>query len=77
MDHGPTASEAVIDAVAGELEVDPLDLQTPLYDAIDPDELNALLDGAERPGRSPVEVTFRYHGYAVTVDSDGAVTLAE
>ncbi|WP_310918926.1 HalOD1 output domain-containing protein [Haloarcula saliterrae] len=77
MEHGPTASEAVITAVARRMGVDPLDMETPLYDAIDPDELNALLGGAGRTGRSPVEVTFQYYEYTVTVDSNGSVTLTE
>lgn len=72
-----SASEAVIEAVARRAGVDPLDLKTPLYDAIDPDELDVLLDGAGRAGRSPVEVTFRYHGYTVTIDGDLTVTLTE
>ncbi|WP_324662866.1 HalOD1 output domain-containing protein [Haloarcula sediminis] len=69
-----TASEAVIETVARQVGVDPLELDTPLYDAIDPGELNALLDGADR---APLEVTFRYYGYTVTVDADLTVTLTE
>jgi hypothetical protein len=72
-----SASEAVIEAVARRAGVDPLELGTPLYDAVDPDELNALLDGTARPNRSPVEVTFEYYGYTVTVDGDRTVTLTE
>jgi hypothetical protein len=48
-----------------------------LYDAIDPAESDALLDSSDRPSRSPVEVTFHYHGSTVTVDGDLAVSLAE
>ena len=72
-----SASEAVIESVASRVGVDPLELDTPLYDAIDPDELNALLDGTGRANRSPVEVTFEYYGYTVTVDGERTVTLAE
>jgi len=72
-----SASEAVIDAVARRAGVDPLELSTPLYDAVDPDELDALLDGASPSSRSPVSVTFRYHGYTITIDSDLTVTVAE
>jgi len=77
MANKQTASEAVIDAVAGRAGVDPLELEPPLYDAVDPGELDALLDGARRPTRSPVQVTFRYRGYTVTVDSDMTVTVTE
>ncbi|WP_262178580.1 HalOD1 output domain-containing protein [Haloarcula laminariae] len=69
-----SASETVIAAVASRAGVDPLELDTPLYDAIEPDELDAIVGGA---GRSTVEVTFRYYGYTVTVDSDLTVTLSE
>ncbi|MFC6757589.1 HalOD1 output domain-containing protein [Halomicroarcula sp. GCM10025894] len=55
----------------------PADLETPLYDAVDPDELDTLLEGANRGGRSPVEVTLRYNGYMVTVDGDLTVTITE
>ena len=72
-----SASEAVIEAVARRAGVDPLDLDTSLYDVVDPDKLDDLVGGVNRTGRSPVEVTFRYHGYAVTVDGDLTVTLAE
>jgi len=77
MEHRLSASELVIDAVATRLGVDPLDLDRPLYDAVDPDQLNALLGGAESPGRSAVEATFDYHGFTVTVDSGGSVRLTE
>jgi len=77
MAHQQSASEAVIEAVAGRLGLGPLELETPLYDVIDPDELNALLASAGRTGHSPVEVTFRYYGYTVTVDADRTVTLTE
>jgi len=72
-----SASEAVIEAVARRKGVDPLELDTPLYDAVNPDELNVILDGTARPGRSPVEVTFRYAGYTVSIDGDLTVTLTE
>ena len=72
-----SASEAVVSAVAKRFGVDPLELETPLYDAVDPDELNALLEGARRSGRSPVHVTFEYYGYTVSVDSGGSVMLTE
>lgn len=68
---------AVITAVAKRAGVDPLELETPLYDAIDPSHLDALLDGTDRTAPSAVEVTFRYHGYTVTVDGDLTVTITE
>ncbi|MBX0284787.1 HalOD1 output domain-containing protein [Haloarcula salinisoli] len=77
MGEPQSASQAVVEAVAARAGVDPLELETPLYDAIDPDELDALLEGTNRGGRSPVEVTLRYNGYMVTVDGDLTVTITE
>jgi len=77
MTEPQSASQAVVEAVAARAGVDPLDLETPLYDALEPDELDGLLEGPDREGQSPVEVTFRYYGYVVTVDSDLTVTVSE
>ena len=48
----------------------------PLYDAIDPEALDALFapraDGSPRPVG---KVSFQYAGYWVTVSSEGAVEL--
>ena len=64
-----TASEAVVATVADRADADPTDLP-PLYDAIDPDALDAIFrDG--RPGR----VSFEYAGYEVTVCGRDQVTV--
>lgn len=64
-----TASEAVVATVANRDGSDPVDLP-PLYDAVDPDALDAIFrDG--RPGR----VTFEYAGYEVTVCGRDQVTV--
>jgi hypothetical protein len=48
----------------------------PLYTAIDPDALNSIFDPTGTSGpTSDGEVTFRYHGYTVTVESAGRVIL--
>lgn len=62
-------SEEVIEAVANEEGLDPAELRSPLYDAIDPDALDALFRN------SAGAVSFEYHGYAVVVTSDGIVQL--
>lgn len=66
-----SASETVVERIAHHEGVDPVDL-TPLYDAIDPDALDAIIDGAEQRN-TPLDIEFTYHGYDVTVTSDGAV----
>lgn len=69
-DSGETASQRVVEALARADGVDPLAMTTPLYDAVDPDALNTLLDTDE-----PVEVTFEYCDHTVVVDSSGRVTV--
>jgi hypothetical protein len=69
------ASEAVVEAVSDREGVDPAELDRPLYEVIDPDGLDRLMEGG--PGETPVYVTFRYYGYHVTVSSAGDVTVSE
>lgn len=61
-----TPTMSILAAVASELGVDVADLDQPLYDAIDPDALNRLLEHG-----SAVSVTFEYDGHRITVDGDG------
>lgn len=64
------ASRTVIRAVASAENVDPIDLETPLHAAVDPDALDTLF----RPG-TDCRVQFTYSGYEVTVHDDGRVVL--
>lgn len=71
-------SRTIIEAVAAQEGVDPSELTVPLYDVIDPDSLNSLFTTPEnghqrRRGR----VSFFYHGYTVTADSQGEIELRE
>jgi len=70
-------SAAVVEAVASSEGVDPVSLTTPLYDGIDPESLDRLVDSidAERPNEAVVR--FSYAGYTVAVTADGSVTLSE
>lgn len=71
-DRSEPLSQLVVEAVARTEGVDPLDLEVPLYDAVDPDALDALFQsGATVEGH----VEFEYYGYEVTVTGDGCVTL--
>lgn len=69
-------SRAVIEEVAASEGVEPADLETPLYEAIDPDALNALLGGPSRYTEAPLYVEFTYAGYDVRVSSEGAVSVS-
>lgn len=64
-------SNAVIEAVAEAENADATDL-SPVYDAIDPDALDALFTG-----RCPGEVAFDYEGYTVIVREEAEVTVRE
>ena len=66
-----TATEQVIRTVAETTETDPLELP-PLYETIDPDALDALVEDMEAG-----TISFTYVGREITVDSDGTVTVEE
>lgn len=71
-DRSESLSQVVVEAVASAEGVDPLDLEVPLYEAVDPDALDALFQsGTTVEGR----VEFEYYGYEVAVTGDGCVTL--
>ncbi|WP_162524367.1 HalOD1 output domain-containing protein [Halobellus captivus] len=65
---GPV-SERVIQCVAATTDRDELDLP-PLYDAIDPDTLDAVVSTM-----SNGELTFTYAGHEITVDSEGEISV--
>ena len=66
-------SVAVIELVATKEETDPMNLEPPLNDVIDPDALDALCAGESMNGF----VVFSYCGYTVTVDAGGTVSVEE
>ncbi|WP_312909139.1 HalOD1 output domain-containing protein [Natronosalvus caseinilyticus] len=67
-------SNAVIEAVAKEMDVHPTELPEKLHDVIDPDSLDSLFASRNPTGGT---VTFTYCGYEVTVTADGDVSLEE
>lgn len=66
-------SELVIEAIAERADVDPLELDVPLGDVVDPDALDSLFDSPFGRERQPRCVEFAYQGHLVTVrsESDG------
>lgn len=71
-------SVAVVEAIAEREAVDPLELDVPLYDAIDTDALEGLfpVDAEGRP-RCDGHVIFRYGDRRVRVTSDREVRIVE
>ncbi|MGM0372001.1 MAG: HalOD1 output domain-containing protein [Halobacteriota archaeon] len=64
---------AVIGTLAEVMDVDPLDLE-PLHSTVDPDALNAII--STPPGmEGTVHVTFTHEDHAITVYSDGEITI--
>jgi len=57
----------VVETVAHEVGISPLELSQPLYDVLDPDALDALFVSPFSRTPGPVQVTFEYQGYDVTV----------
>lgn len=66
-----TTIERVVQTVAESTHTDPMDLP-PLYEAIDTDALNSILED-----RTDVSVSFKYAGTRVTATSDGYITIEE
>lgn len=66
-DATPLSME-VIDAIAKHEGIEPVDLDTPIYDVIDLDALDALT--RDNPETTSIEVSFTYERYEVTVDND-------
>lgn len=66
-----TASERVVQYVANTTDTNALQLP-PLYDAIEPDALDALIEGM-----ADGKILFPYAGHEVTVKSDGTISLDE
>ena len=67
-------SQAVSERVAACEGVDLTEL-VPLYEAIDPEALNRLVE-TSRSTDSALRIEFTYPGYDVTVTGDGVVHLA-
>lgn len=61
----------ILEEVAAETDVEIVELP-PIYEVIDPDALESLLD-SERAGS--VRVEFSYYGYDVHVTSDGGLSI--
>lgn len=77
VEHAASVSEAVVDAVAAFDGSSPLELP-PLYDAIDPDALDAVFDAHLHTGPRPSgTIDFPYHGYLIRVRETGEGCIFE
>lgn len=71
-------SVEIVREIANREGVDPCDLETPLYDVLDPEALDSLVAhaGSDRENANP-NVEFSYLGYRVTIQSPGSVHVAD
>lgn len=67
-------SQRVLQAVATVENADPTDLP-PLYEAIDPDALNALFQTDNGAQTAVDHVRFHYAGHTVVVQGDGRINV--
>ena len=76
--HRRSPAEQVVEKLAAARGVEPVEMDRPLNDSIDPDALDAIFaprhDGAPRTGDGYVE--FSAYGYRVRVRKNGTVRLA-
>ncbi|WP_312912570.1 HalOD1 output domain-containing protein [Natronosalvus caseinilyticus] len=82
MNEGVPLSFRIVEAVAREEGVDPVEIEPPeydaLYDVLNPEALDSLFAPREDgTPRSPGEVTFTFCGYEMVVESDGEVTILD
>lgn len=74
-DPADRPSEAIVTTVASVTGEEPVEL-SPLYDAVEPDALDALFEHAGRtddPGSQTL--TFAYVGYQISVSGDGTIEV--
>lgn len=68
----------IIREIADREGVDPVDLETPLYEVVDPDALETLtVDVEYRQEGSFPPIEFAYCGYTVTIDRTGTMNVHE
>lgn len=70
-----SVSSKIVSEVAEFKDVDPLGIETPLYEVVDPDALDDLFTARSGPRAGSVE--FAYAGCRVLVHSEGGVVVTE
>jgi hypothetical protein len=67
VDDTESHSEAIVRAVSSAAGRDPVDLPF-LYETVDPDALNRVLDGSDADASDSLCVSFQYAGYYVAAE---------
>ncbi|MEF8808365.1 HalOD1 output domain-containing protein [Natronomonas sp.] len=68
-----TVPERVVLAVAEANDVSPMEVSPPLYETVDPDALESLI---EQTSDRSFQVSFEFHGCHVTVHGNGDVAAS-
>lgn len=71
----PSLGTKIIEEIAARKDIDPIDLDTQLYDDIDVDALERIFEDAGQRDLS-VSVEFETNGYSVTVEGTDAISLS-
>lgn len=69
-------SARVVEAVAQKEGVSPIELNRPLFDAVDPDALDALVTAGANSNGNGIEIEFTYLGYAIQVRKDPTLKVS-
>lgn len=73
-DQGDSVTQVIVERVAAERGVEPLELP-PLYQAIDPEALEALITSSSEG--QELRLTFSYGGHRVSVTESGSVEVGD
>lgn len=78
MDQQKPPSKRVIESIAAEENVEPTELGPPLYETVDLEALDKLVESASTgPTGSSCLVEFVYMGYSISVSTAGDVELKD
>ena len=69
--HNDSVSLSVIEALADELDTDPVELE-PLYQVVDPEALDQLFQGTTP---ASARIQFAYGDHAIEVRGDGTILV--
>jgi len=75
LETAPPSTE-VVERVAAREGVDSTDLGVPLFEVVDPEALDSVVESVAESG-TDARVEFTYYGYDVTVTPDGSVRVSD
>lgn len=73
MAHENELPLVIAERIAEREGLTPIDLQPPLYESIDTDALESLLESSNEK----ISVSFTYQGYTIHVDGTGSVQVSD